>query len=44
MHMVLKSRGRVSEVFAKFCEGGCIGVVKIMGGSVHLFGVLLHFY
>ena len=25
--------GRVREVFAKFCEGGYIGVVKILGGG-----------
>ncbi len=37
---------RVDEVFAKIWEGGYIGVVKILGGRVHLFGVLflLHFY
>ncbi len=33
MHMVWKSRGRVREVFAKFWEGGYIGVVKILGGG-----------
>jgi hypothetical protein len=33
MHTVWKSRGRVHEVFAKFGEGGYIGVVKISGGG-----------
>ena len=33
MHTAWKSRGRVSEVFAKFWEGGYIGVVKIFGGG-----------
>ncbi len=33
MHTVWKSWGRVHEVFAKFWEGGYIGVVKIWGGG-----------
>ncbi len=33
MHTVWKSWGRVHEVFAKFWEGGYIGVVKIFGGG-----------
>jgi hypothetical protein len=33
MHMVWKSRGRFSEVFAEFWEGGYKGVVKIFGGG-----------
>ncbi len=33
MHTVWNSRGRVEEVFAKFWEGGYIGVVKILGGG-----------
>jgi hypothetical protein len=33
MHTVWNSRGRVDEVFAKFLEGGYIGVVKIFGGG-----------
>jgi hypothetical protein len=33
MHTVWNSRGRVNEVFAKFWEGGYIGVVKIFGGG-----------
>ncbi len=36
MHTVWKSRGRVHEVFAKFWEGGYIGVVKIWGGGYTL--------
>jgi hypothetical protein len=34
---------KIHEVFAKFWEGGYIGVVKIFFGRVPLFGVLLHF-
>ncbi len=41
MHTVWKSRGRVSEVFAKFWEGGYIGVVKIFGGG---YTFLVFFY
>jgi hypothetical protein len=33
MHTVWKSWGRVHEVFAKFWEGGHIGVVKILRGG-----------
>ncbi len=33
MHTVWKSWRRVYEVFAKFWEGGYIGVVKILGGG-----------
>ena len=33
MHTVWKSRERVHKVFAKFWEGGYIGVVKILGGG-----------
>ncbi len=37
MHTVWKSRWRVREVFAKFWEGGYIGVVKILGGGYNFY-------
>jgi hypothetical protein len=37
MHTVWNSRGRVDEVFAKFWEGGYIGVVKIFWGGYTLW-------
>ncbi len=43
MHTVWKSRGRVSEVFAKFWEGGYIGVVKFFLGGYTIL-VFYNFY
>ena len=44
MHTVWKSWGRVHEFFAKFWEGGYIGVVKTLWGGYTFFGCLLHLF
>jgi hypothetical protein len=43
MHAVWKSRGKVHEFFAKFWEGGYLGVVKIFWGEGTAFGVYCSF-